>query len=95
MRRHRGGYVDRRVARVLDRLAGQGKRSQTIVVDNGPEFTSKALLTWAERQGALLHFIEPGRPMQNAFIESFNGKLRMECLNQHWFLRLNERTSFV
>jgi putative transposase len=79
-----------RVARVLDRLAGQGKLPETIVVDNGPEFTSKALLTWAERQGVLLHFIEPGLPVQNAFTESFNGKLRTECLNQHWFLWLSE-----
>jgi putative transposase len=79
-----------RVARVLDRLADRGRLPETIVVDNGPEFTSKALLTWAERQGVLLHFIEPGRPMQNAFIESFNGKLRTECLNQQWFLALSE-----
>jgi putative transposase len=79
-----------RVARVLDRLADRGRLPETIVVDNGPEFTSKALLAWAERQGVLLHFIEPGRPMQNAFTESFNGKLRTECLNQHWFLGLSE-----
>jgi putative transposase len=79
-----------RVARVLGGLSDRGKRPQTIVVDNGPEFTSKAMLTWAERRGVLLHFIEPGRPMQNAFIESFNGKLRTECLNQQWFLSLSE-----
>jgi putative transposase len=74
----------------LIRRSGQRKLPKAIVVDNGPEFTSKALLTWAERQGVRLHFIEPGRPMQNAFIESINGKVRTECLNQHWFLGLSE-----
>ena len=58
------------------------------MVDNGPEFTSRALDAWAYAREVTLHFIEPGRPMQNGYIESFNGKLRDECLNEHWFVSL-------
>ena len=57
-------------------------------VDNGPEFTSKALDTWAYEHGVLLEFTRPGKPMDNGHIESFNGKLRDECLNQNVFLSL-------
>jgi putative transposase len=57
-------------------------------VDNGPEFRSRVLLTWAEQWRVELQFIEPGKPMQNAFAESFNGRLRDECLNANWFLNL-------
>ena len=57
-----------------------------IVVDNGPEFTSRALDEWAYRNGVRLHFIEPGKPTQNCFVESFNGKFRDECLNENWFI---------
>ena len=59
-----------------------------IQVDNGPEFTSLALDQWAHRTGVTLHFIEPGKPVQNAFIESFIGKFRDECLNEHWFTNI-------
>jgi transposase InsO family protein len=52
--------------------------------DNGPAFTGRAMLTWAHRQGAALKLIEPGKPDQNACVESFNGRLRDECLNEHW-----------
>ena len=77
-----------RVARVLERLARIRGLPSTIVVDNGPEFTSRVLDQWAYEHGVELHFIQPGKPVQNAFVESFNGKLRDECLNQNWFVSL-------
>jgi putative transposase len=77
-----------RVARVLDRVAGARGLPSTIVVDNGPEFTSRVLDQWAYERGVELHFIQPGKPVQNAFVESFNGKFRDECLNQSWFVSL-------
>ena len=63
---------------------------QTIRVDNGPEFISRSLDLWAYSSGVKLDFSRPGKPTDNAFIESFNGRLRDECLNQHWFLSLDE-----
>jgi putative transposase len=57
-------------------------------MDNGPEFTSRVLDQWAYQHGVELHFIQPGKPVQNAFVESFNGKFRDECLNQSWFVSL-------
>jgi len=77
-----------RVVRVLERLSQTRKLPSAIVVDNGPELISKALDEWAYRNGVRLHFIEPGKPVQNAFVESFNGKFRDECLNEHWFINL-------
>ena len=78
-----------RVARVLERVAKErGAVPQVIVLDNGPELTSRALDQWAYERGVELHFIEPGKPQQNGFIESFNGRLRDECLNEHWFRSL-------
>ena len=74
-----------RVVRVLDRLSETHGLPQTLVLDNGPEFTSKALKAWAQRSGVRLHFITPGKPEENGYIESFNGKFRDECLNLHWF----------
>ena len=62
----------------------------TITADNGTEFTSKAMFFWSKETGTKLGFIQSGKPTQNAFIESLNGKLRNECLNQHWFRRLEE-----
>ena len=56
--------------------------------DNGKEFTGKAMLNWAHRNGVMLRLIEPGKPNQNAYVESFNGRLRDECLNEHWFTSL-------
>lgn len=79
-----------RVARVLDRAAARYGWPKTIVVDNGPEFTSRALDQWAFERGIHLDFIEPGKPVQNAYIESFNGRFRDECLNQSWFHDLAE-----
>lgn len=78
-----------RVARVLDQLRQCGRRPALIQVDNGPEFTSKALDEWAHRHKVTLQFIRPGKPVENAFIESFNGRLREECLNQAVFHSLD------
>lgn len=77
-----------RLARYLDDLALTHGLPEEIVLDNGPEGTSKAMFDWSERTGVALRFIEPGRPVQNAFVESFNGRFRDECLNQHWFRSL-------
>lgn len=82
-----------RVVRVLERLAAAGRRPLHIVVGNGPEFVSKAVDQWAARSGVNLRFIVPGKPMQNGYIESFNGKFRDECLSQHWFISLEEARS--
>jgi putative transposase len=77
-----------RVVRVLERLRLQGRLPQCIRVDNGPEFTGKTLDAWAHAHHVRLDFIRPGKPTDNGHIESFNGKLRDECLNQHVFLSL-------
>jgi putative transposase len=79
-----------RVARCLtDLIASRGKPAG-IVCDNGTEFTSKALFFWSRDQQVKLNFIQPGKPTQNAFVESFNGKFRDSCLNQQWFMTLAE-----
>jgi len=80
----------RRVVGLLERLWQQGRRPRAIRLDNGPEMTGQDLDAWAWRRGVELNFIEPGKPTQNAFIESFNGKLRDECLNGNWFASLRE-----
>lgn len=77
-----GGHV---VVEFLDRMVEFHGKPDFIVLDNGPEFISKALDAWAYRNGVKLDFIEPGKPVQNAFRESFNGRFRDECLNQHLF----------
>jgi putative transposase len=79
-----------RVVRVLERLAATGRQPLHLVVDNGPEFASKAVRQWVAKRGICLRFIDPGKPMQNGYIESFNGKFRDECLSQHWFISLDE-----
>ena len=73
------------VTRVLDRLAHSRGLPRTIRTDNGKEFCGKAMVTWAHERGVQLRLIEPDKPNQNAYIESFNGRLRDECLNEHWF----------
>ena len=80
----------RHVADVLEQLREATGLPRTIVVDNGTEFTSRAMLDWAYQRGVHLHFIAPGKPTQNAFVESFNGRLRAECLNLHWFADLDD-----
>jgi putative transposase len=77
-----------RVVRVLERLSGTRGLPKAIVCDNGPEFRGEALDQWADRCGVALQFIQPGKPIQNAFAESFNGRLRDECLNESWFVSL-------
>ena len=77
-----------RVARVLERLATERGAPDEIVLDNGPELSGKAVDQWAYERGVGLRFIEPGKPVQNAFVESFHGRLRDECLDRHWFLGL-------
>ncbi|MDF2235887.1 IS3 family transposase [Albimonas sp. CAU 1670] len=77
-----------RVARLLDELGERVGLPEEIVLDNGPEGTSRAMFEWSERTGVRLRFIEPGKPVQNAFVESLNGKLRDERLNLHWFRSL-------
>lgn len=77
-----------RVVRALGRLAQSRGLPETIVMDNGTEFTSKAMLRWSQQTEVRLHFIAPGKPVQNAYAESFNGKLRDECLNLHYFTSL-------
>ena len=84
-----------RVIDVLDRLADHRGLPRTIVADHGPEFTGRALDLWAHAHGVGIDFIRPGKPVDNAFIESFNGRLRDECLNEHWFQTLAEARSIV
>jgi putative transposase len=79
-----------RVVRVLERLAVARGAPDEIVLDNGPELAGKAVDQWAYERGVWLRFIEPGKPVQNAFVESFQGRLRDECLNRHWFLGLTD-----
>jgi len=74
-----------RVARELDRIATMRGRPCMVVSDNGTELTSNAILQWQEERGVEWHYIAPGKPMQNGFVESFNGRLRDECLNEHLF----------
>ena len=76
------------VTRVLERLALSRGLPKVIRTDNGKEFCGKAMLAWAHERGLQLRLIEPGKPNQNAYIESFNGRLRDECLNEHWFPNL-------
>ena len=79
-----------RVARELDRVISERGMPKTIVSDNGTEFTSMAILKWVQETGIDWHYIAPGKPQQNGFIESFNGKLRDECLNETLFGTLGD-----
>jgi putative transposase len=81
-------FPGRQVAQILSGLVAERGQPAVIVSDNGPEFAGRALDQWAYQQGVRLHFIERGKPIQNAYVESFQGKLRDECLNGHWFLNL-------
>lgn len=75
----------KRVARELDRIAEHRDYPHLVVSDNGTEFTSNAMLEWSQKHGVEWHYIAPGKPMQNAFAESFIGRLRDACLNEHMF----------
>jgi putative transposase len=79
-----------RVAAVLEQLRTTRGRPIELVLDNGPELTGWALDTWAATHRVQLRFIDPGKPSQNGFVESFNGRFRDECLNQSWFMSLRE-----
>jgi transposase InsO family protein len=76
------------LTRILDAICSRRGRPAVIRTDNGPEFIGKAMLNWAYRNNVALKLIEPGKPNQNAYVESFNGRLRDECLNEHWFISL-------
>ena len=84
-----------RVQGVLERLADSRGLPASITVDNGPEFDGQVMDKWAYRHGVHLSFIRPGKPNENAYIESFNGKFRDECLNEHWFLSLAHARSII
>jgi len=84
-----------RVLRVLERLAQTRGLPEEIHVDNGPEFVSRSVRSWCEKHRVLLRYIEPGRPMQNGHIESFNGRFRDECLNANCFLNLDSARTQV
>jgi putative transposase len=84
-----------RVVGVLERLRQTRGLPEEILMDNGPEFTSRVLDMWAHRHGVKLMYIEPGKPMQNPYIESFNGRFRDECLNQNWFMNVIEAKQII
>jgi putative transposase len=83
------------VTRVLDQCAEERGYPRIIVADNGPEFTSRRMLHWAAQRKVELHFIDPGKPTQNCYVESFNGSLRDECLNEHAFTSLHEAREII
>jgi len=85
----------RRVVRTLERLCLNRSAPLELVADNGPEFRALELQDWAARQGIRLNYIEPGKPMQNAFVESFNGRFRDECLNQYVFGALSQTREII
>jgi putative transposase len=85
----------KRVTRTLERIALTRGLPEVITVDNGPEFISKALDLWAFENNVKLRFIQPGKPTQNAYIESFNGKFRNECLNDNVFVNLNSAQKII
>jgi transposase InsO family protein len=83
------------LVRLLDAVCATRGAPSVIRTDNGKEFTGRALLTWAHRRGIALRLIEPGKANQNAYIESFNGRLRDECLNEHWFTSLHHARAVI
>ena len=83
------------VGQILDRVLGHEPGPRSITVDHGTEFPSRALEDWAYRRGVQLDFIRPGKPVENAFIESCNGRLRDECLNMHQFASLAEAQAII
>ncbi len=84
-----------RGAQMLQRLAELRGLPKSITVHNGPEFAGRALDAWTYQVGVKLSFIRPGKPVENAYIESFNGKFRDECLNEHWFMSLRQAKSLI
>lgn len=86
-----GAYV----IRVLDQIVRFRGYPRAVRTDNGPEFTSRAFIAWTQRHGIRHLLIEPGKPMQNGYIESFDGKFRDECLNEHWFTSLEQARAVI
>ncbi len=84
-----------RVCRVLDEIGEKAGLPEVIITDNGPEFVGKALDEWAYRNGIKLCPINPGKPVENAYIESFNGRFRDECLNENWFITLDHARQII
>ena len=84
-----------RVVAVLERLAELRGLPRSITVDHGPEFEGQALDAWAYKRAVRLAFIRPGKPVENAYVESFNGRFRDECLNEHWFLSMQHARSTI
>ena len=84
-----------RVVRVLNRLLAEREPPVQLVLDNGPELICATLEQWAHQHAVTLHFIDPGKPIQNAHCESFHGRLRDECLNEHWFLGVGDARRIV
>ena len=80
---------------MLERLSETRGSPEVITLDNGPEFTGKALDEWAYSRGVKLNFIRPGKPIENACAESFIGRLRDECLNENWFLSLGDARDII
>ncbi len=96
MRGDRGRPLAARSARDSGaQSAARGDRAPANVVDNGPEFAGRTLDAWAYAHGVTLRFIRPGKPIENAYVESFNGKFRDECLNEHWFLSVADAKSTI
>jgi len=84
-----------RVKAVLERLADTRGLPESITVDHGPEFEGQVLDTWAYQANVQLSFIRPGKPNENAYVESFNGKFRDECLNEHWFIKMEQARRII
>jgi len=84
-----------RLTRYLEQSRETRGLPQGLVLDNGPELTCKAMFFWAQQAGGKLLFIQPGKPTQNAFVESFNGRFRDGCLNQHWFRDLEDAQQII
>ncbi len=89
----RFSYRGEDVVQTLERICGKIGYPKSIRVDQGSEFVSRDLDLWAYQRGVVLDFSRPGKPTDNAFIESFNGKFRTECLNTHWIMSLDDARS--
>jgi len=89
------GYRGSDVVAALEQATRQYGKPHCIRVDNGPEFVSRELDLWAYQKGVKLDFSRPGKPTDNAFIEAFNGQFRLECLNQHWFVTMQEAKAII
>ena len=85
----------KKVARVLERLRSERGLPDVLLSDNGPEFTGKDMSNWAYARNQKHQYIQPGKPVQNCFVESFNGKFRDECLNEHWFQNIEYARSII